>query len=453
LHLLGVNATETWRSGRLWSNLDSLMSEDRGKRSPSDVNASRGKSEDAPGIADAPKKAWGEPLLRLDTAWTALENRLCVGVIVGEIAVLCVWVSLSGLSAFYAPGSGNVSGLVYRSIVSAIVFGTIAHFVTRPRASDGVPASEAYRKKDIVHQVVTTAAVLTGLLASRFWPNGGGEYASNLKSWIQNASVLMLIGGLRGLVTRLTLWLALLGASIATSRGKHINIDVATRFLSKRAVAPVAILGWAAAAAVCFMATWGFIDGISVTKFDAEAFTACAKSEGEGAGHLCDTPVADRLAKTKKGIASDLFLLGRQASLDVRTFPRVVAGQAYEKWLLGLEWNEWMRGADWIQHFPAPGVESLIVPENLLDQAKMPAVSAPGASGAAGLLIRDLDFILPFGLLVIGIKFVVRILLVLSGHVRVDPDSAHGDDETKHLEEKRRAKQTELAEATKEVAS
>ncbi len=404
------------------------MSDSQGKRPPPESHAAS--------LDEPPKQAWGEPLMRLDTAWTALENRLCVWVIVGEIAVLCLWVSLAGLSSFYAPGSANIAGVVYRAIVGAAVLGTIAHLATRPKVSDGDPSSEAWKKKDVVHQAVTTAAVFAGLLVARLWANGGNEYASNLRAWIQNASVLMLIGGLRGLVTRLTLWLALLGASIATSRGKHINIDVATRFIPKRFVAPVAILGWAAAAAVCFMATWGFIDGISVTKFDAEAFTACVKGEGEGQGHLCDTPIGDRLAKTKAGISSDLFLLGRQASLDLRSFPKVVAGQAYEKWMKGPEWNEWMRGASWTDHFPKEGVDSLIVPEGMLDQAKMPAVSAPGASGAAGLLIRDLDFILPFGLLVIGLKFVLRILLVLSGHVRVDPDSAHGDDETKHLEDK-----------------
>lgn len=412
------------------------MSDEQGKRPPPERPATHGDLA----AVEPPKRAWGAPLLRLDTVWTAFENRLCVWVIVGEIAVLCLWVSLAGLSSFYAPGSANVAGVVYRAIVGAIVLGTIAHLATRPKprdgASDADTSSEAYKKRDMVHQAVTTAAVFVGLLAARFWANGGGEYASNLRAWIQNASVLMLIGGLRGLVTRLTLWLALLGASIATSRGKHINIDVATRFIPRRFVAPVAILGWAAAAAVCFMATWGFIDGISVTKFDAEAFTACVKGEGEGAGHLCDTPVGARLAKTRKGIESDLFLLGRQASLDVRSFPKVVSGQPYEKWLKGPEWNEWMRGAAWTDHFPKDGVDSLIVPQEMLEQARMPAVSAPGASGAAGLLIRDLDFILPFGLLVIGIKFVLRILLVLSGHVRVDPDSAHGDDETKHLEKK-----------------
>jgi len=43
-------------------------------------------------------------------------------------------------------------------------------------------------------------------------------------------------------VTRLTLWLALLGGSIATAKGKHINIDVVMRFLTPRMRIPVAVL-------------------------------------------------------------------------------------------------------------------------------------------------------------------------------------------------------------------
>jgi len=55
--------------------------------------------------------------------------------------------------------------------------------------------------------------------------------ASNVLNWLQTSSSLMLVGGLRGLATRLTLWLALLGASLATSQGKHVHADVAVRYL------------------------------------------------------------------------------------------------------------------------------------------------------------------------------------------------------------------------------
>ena len=365
--------------------------------------------------AEAAPSPWGAPLLRLDRSWTRLEQGLAVVVILTEIVVLCFSVSLSGLSSFYTPG-GNVAGLIFRSILSSIGLGLVVHFAMRPR-------SDAPEARVRMHAFAVTGAAVLGLFLGRLWPNGGQEYATNMRAWIQNASAIMLIGGLRGLVTRLTLWLALLGASIATSKGKHINIDVATRYLPKKAVMPIAVVGWLAAAAVCFAACWAFVAGIAVTKFNADAFRSC------GGGKLCDTPVGERLATAQKGMASDLFLLGRQISLDVSTFPRVLAGKSYD--MSGAAWNAWLKESydGWTKHFPKEGVDALMVGPEAVANPRMPAVSAPGGAAAQGLLVRDLNFILPFGLLVIGIKFVLRVLLVLSRQVSFDPDSAHGDEE------------------------
>ena len=63
--------------------------------------------------------------------------------------------------------------------------------------------------------------VLGGLLG-----DAGVLYFANLLKWMQNASLLVFVGGVSEAAKRLTLWLALLGASIATSQGKHINVDV-----------------------------------------------------------------------------------------------------------------------------------------------------------------------------------------------------------------------------------
>jgi hypothetical protein len=48
---------------------------------------------------------------------------------------------------------------------------------------------------------------------------------------------------------------------------------------------------------------------------------------------------------------------------------------------------------------------------------------------ARGVLIRDLNFVFPFGLLMIALRFILRSLLAVSGHVRVDPDAAHEEDD------------------------
>src|SRR6516225_7877548 len=120
---------------------------------------------------------------RIDAAWQALEARLCAGVLVAEIASLTLWISLKGLSTDYVPGA-NASGLVYRCVVGATVLGVIAHLATRKVGGQA-------------HKAVTTAAVILGLATGRLWAHLGVVYASNVLNWLQNASVLMLIGGLR----------------------------------------------------------------------------------------------------------------------------------------------------------------------------------------------------------------------------------------------------------------
>ena len=63
---------------------------------------------------------------------------------------------------------------------------------------------------------------------------------------------------------------------------------------------------------------------------------------------------------------------------------------------------------------------------------KMPAVVAPDSGEGRDLLIRDLNFILPFGLLVIGLKFLLRILRVLSGEAHVEAGESQHEDDLKH---------------------
>ena len=112
---------------------------------------------------------------------------------------------------------------------------------SRARIARGGEGAKKGSRAEERHRVAVTSAVVAGLVLGRLWANAGVEYFSNVLNWMQNASLLMLIGGLRGVVTRLTLWLALLGGSIATAKGKHINIDVVMRFLTPKMRIPVAI--------------------------------------------------------------------------------------------------------------------------------------------------------------------------------------------------------------------
>jgi TRAP-type C4-dicarboxylate transport system permease small subunit len=358
-------------------------------------------------------------LERLDAAWQRLEARLCAGVLVAEIASLSLWISLKGISSDYVPG-GNASGLVYRAITGAAVLGVAAHLATRKRGPT-------------VHRAATTAAVLVGLLLSRAWAHTGVVWGSNLLNWLQNASALMLIGGLRGLATRFTLWVALLGASLATSRGKHINVDVLIRYVPVKLRRPTALVGQIAAMLVCVFGAIGFVDYIAISVYRADAVKPCPGD----ASRSCETSAGEKLAAVKEKVSADFFLLGRQASLDWKSVGRVLGGTPYDKWMTATEWNAWLDDADWKAHFDKTAVDAVRMDPAQPNALRMPQVPVPGTGEEArGLLVRELDFVFPFGLAVIGLKFLLRILLIAMGRIDVDPEAAHREEDLSHADER-----------------
>ncbi|MGH7271157.1 MAG: TRAP transporter small permease [Polyangiaceae bacterium] len=349
--------------------------------------------------------AWGVPLLRIDEAWQRFEARLCAGVLVAEILALSLWVMLRGLATDLIVG-GTKGGLVWRCLLSMIVLAIAAHLSMR-------------RRGIVAHRIGVTGALLLGMVVGPLWGHVGFVWSSNLLNWLQGASVLMLIGGLRGLVTRLTLWVALLGASLASSRGKHIHVDVMLHFVPPKLRKATTILSMFAGATVCAVGACGFVDYIAIAAFQVNAEEPCPGD----ASKSCDTPVGQKLADLKKKASSDFFLLGRQASLDIRSLPHVIAGTPYDQWMTGAQWNSWLDGADWSAHFPKVAIDGQHMDTSVPGVTHIPAVAVPGTGQSGGLLIRDLDMVFPVGLWVIAIKFLIRIALVISGHVSVDPDA------------------------------
>ena len=359
------------------------------------------------------------PLQRLDAAWQRIEARMCAAVLVAEIVSLTLWISLKGLSADYLPGA-SASGLVYRSIVTATAAGVLSHLVTRKRPLK-------------VQRLATTIAVFTGLVAGRLWVHAGVAWSSNVLNWLQNASALMLIGGLRGLATRLTLWLALLGASLATSRGKHIHVDVLIRYVPEKLRRPTAVVGQLAAMLVCLFGAVGFCDYIAISVYRADAVKPCPGD----AGKSCETTAGEKAATVEHKVAADFFLLGQQASLDGKSVGKVIGGTPYDKWMTGGEWNTWLDGADWTAHFDKTAVDAVRMDPAQPDLKRMPQVPVPGTGESApGLLVRELDFVFPFGLVIIALKFLLRILLILSGRITVDPEAAHAEEELANSQER-----------------
>jgi len=374
----------------------------------------RAKSKDSNRPTAVPKgAAWGEPIAKLNDRWQAFEAWLCAAVLIVEVSSLTLWISLKGLATDYAPGE-NAAGLVTRMLLSTVILGTAAHFATRNGAEK-------------VHRYTVLGAVIFGFfIAGKLWAHAGVHWASNVLNALQNASTLMLVGGLRGVATRLTLWLALMGASLATSRGKHIHVDVVIRYVPEKLRAPTAILGWLAAAVMSAIAAVGFVDYIAIAEFRVPAMSPCP----DDANKSCDSPAGEKMSKMVHEMGDDLFLVERQASLDVKSIPRVLAGTPYDKWMKAADWNAWLDGADWSAHFDKTAVDALKMDPSDASATHMPQVVAPGTGEEArGLLIRDANLVFPFGLAIISIKFLLRVLLVLSGHIEVHAEEEMDDED------------------------
>jgi hypothetical protein len=367
--------------------------------------------------------AWGPKVAHIDALWTRLETRLCVWVVIAETLALFFWISLKGLATDTLPG-GNAAGLICRVLFSATFAGIVAHFVSRP----GQNPTHARQQ---LHRIAVPVGMILGGFAAKAWLHFGVSYFGNALNWLINGSVLSLVGGPRGLVTRLTLWLALLGASIATSRGKHIHIDVAARYVPTQFRLPAALLGWAAAAAVCFAASYGFIDHIAVAEFKAKLEVDCADdmSKPVAQRRSCPTSFGERVGTVRHEVRKDLFLLARQASLDLQTLPVVLRGKPCDRYLTPSTWNTWMRSADWKAHFAPEAVDAQLLDETERRDSQLPLVPYPGGGERpSGLLVRTADFLFPFGLLMIGLKFLLRMALALLGQVNLDPDAAHAEE-------------------------
>ncbi len=419
--------------------------------------------------------AWGRPFWKFDQWWTRLETGLLTVVLLSLAFSLVSWVLLGGLSAPVmeakageeaVAAAANRGGTVFRAAIGAAVFGTLGWFVTRGRP-------------ERLRQGVTFAAVVIGIAIAPAWRKVGVDYFDNVKAWLQEGSTLTLFGGLRGLGTRLTLWLALLGASIATALGKHIHIDVVYRFLPVKLRIPAAILNCVVTAGMCLTGAWGFFDHISIESFGAKA----------------DDPPPAKIEKVTHELGSHLRQVRRQIGLDLRTLPRVATGTRYDQWMTPDLWNEWVAGAGYEDEYgkekvepfyantrariqsleiarasaaasasaaaasaapagsgaPAgsPGVEPCPAdttppapPEPLVEDTtpKIPLVANPSGESQRGLLVHGLGLVFPFGLVMIALRFLLRGVLFASKHLSADPNEAHREEIGAHSDEAAAAK-------------
>jgi hypothetical protein len=282
-----------------------------------------------------------------------------MAVLAALTCALLFWISLKGFSA--RTEGDLVAGFVFRAGLSAVLAGALMWRFSRSTWK------------------TTTSVVLAAALAWA-WRGVGVEWAGNILGWLQDGSLLTWCGGLRGLGTRLTLALAMLGAALATSSGRHVSIDVVSRVFSAGAKAWIARVGGVVAASVCVLAAWGFFDFTAI-----DAFHAAPTASG-----------AEKWSATTSGLSRHRSLAWKQFKLDVRMSGKVLGGARWDRSLTAPEWNDWL-GDD-------PELSALKESDSTV--TRMPLLALPGES-PRGLLVKDLNLVVPLGLLWLALRFLL----------------------------------------------
>jgi hypothetical protein len=384
------------------------------------------------GLDGGEPKRWTQPLVKLDKLWTKVETYLVLGMLIAAILYMTGWVALN---AFHTKG-----GKLAMFPGGILTFAGLASALSWTRR----PPAERHRKFLWVPAV--TFIVGIGLLAVA----KKGDYFANVSRWLSDASLVKQMGTPQIVSARLfTIWVALLGGSLATGAGRQINVDVVMRFLSPKPRLAVALLGYAVAALSCFVIAWGFVDYLAITRYGA---TKEAKN-------------GEKVAIIGKSMGRHMFLARRQIALDFRSFGNVVlGGKPYDKWYTGEEWNRELNENGWAEVYapppPAPGTAAPAVAyptKPCLSQKESEDLSAKGGgvnpdwrlvgacdSGGPGStraplatapepddrtpLEADLSLLFPWGFFMIGLRFILRGLLAAGGAVSTDPNAAHGVD-------------------------
>lgn len=304
---------------------------------------------------------------RVDDWWSRAEVVLACVTGAGLLVSLLAWVVLKGLAA--QTTSTFFAGALLRAGVLGGGGGAAAWWVLR-------------RAPPRQRQAGTSLGVIVGVALGVVARDVGVGWAGNVLGWVQDGSTLTLVGGLRGLATRLTLALVFVGASIATAQGRHLTVDVVARMLPATARTVTSMLTGLVSAAVCLVAAWGFFDFIAIDGFHAPL----------------DARASAKWSAVTSGLSRDAFLVGRQLALDVKVAPRVLAGTRWDTALTGAEWNAWLDAADWRGVVEVSGLRE--APE----ATRAPLV-VTGADAPRGLLVKPLSLVVPLGLLLLALRF------------------------------------------------
>jgi hypothetical protein len=135
---------------------------------------------------------------------------------------------------------------------------------------------------------------------------------------------------------------------------------------------------------VCLLAAWGFFDFSAVDAFGAAP----------------DAPAVAKVERVAAGVARHLGFAALQARIDVTMARKVVLeGQPWGRSLTGEAWNALIEGA------PALAGQRELEPT----QVRSPLLSRP-EEASRGLLIKDFNLVIPFGLTMLAARFLLWLL-------------------------------------------
>jgi C4-dicarboxylate transporter, DctM subunit len=302
-------------------------------------------------------------LSRFDKTLTRWELRFSLVILSLLMGCLLFWMALKGIAT---PTTETLySGFLFRGTGLAIVFGVVA--------------SKIFKRG-----VVTLASIAFAIGAAWIFRNTATAWAQNILAWIQEGSFFCWLGGMRGLATRLTVTLALCGALMATSTGRHVSIDVLTRLFNAQWQLWLSRITALISAFICFISAVGFVDFISIDTFGA---------------HPTDTK-AEKFGAITHGLSLHTEHAFTQIKIDLHVLPRIVGGTPYAKSVSAQEWNEWTSA-----HTNANVLKEL---DPVAQRA--PLLSPPDIS-PRGLLLKDLNLVIPIGLLLMAIRFLLWMLI------------------------------------------
>lgn len=362
-------------------------------------------------------QAWGKPFATIERWWNWLEVRVLVGVVLGLVFSMVLWVSLQGMSS--PVESGSNAGVVFRAAVGAIAISVALWFVTGKLGLD--------KTKRTVGSIV---GILLGFWLAPKWRAVGVDYFGQVQNWLQEGSTFTMFGQLRGVSTRLTVVLAFIGGSLGAATGKHINIDVALRFVSDRFKLPVFVMQTVATIAFCLAAAWAFFEYIAITNFNAKP----------------EMTAGEKYDVVDDAVAKDLFLMRRQIGFDLRAAPYVLAGGKWddEQRFTGRDWNQYLEDSGYRDYFTAEQVENLKSPDDMLDSWHYPLAMGPDGPPRQ-TLVRTMNLSFTVGFFLMALRFLLRMLLVLSGHQSMEAESDYDPDADPKRHREREAAAAEAA--------